>query len=144
MARAGAEKSFMKIFLDTNVLAYQFDRSFPLKQERARQVLLQNFDNAVISTQVMLELHAVLNKKLGIAKNAVMHVLEGLEIEVVATDRALLLAAANTSAEHDLSIFDALILEAAVRANCEELWSEDLAHGSTLRGVTIFNPFHDL
>lgn len=49
--------------------------------------------------------------------------------------------AARTADEHALSIFDAMVLEAAVLAGCSELWTEDLSHGSSLRGVRVVNPF---
>ncbi len=60
---------------------------------------------------------------------------------MVPADEHLVRRAANTAAAHQLSIFDALVLEAAAAAECEELWTEDLADGSTLRGVRIVNPF---
>ena len=133
--------SVRRVFLDTNVLAYQFDNSQPSKQRRARAVFLEVAPVAVISTQVMIELHAVLTRKLGVTKENAEDVLMALDIETVRADRSLVLAAAHTATEHQISMWDALILEAAVAAGCAELLTEDLANGSTLRGVTIVNPF---
>ena len=59
---------------------------------------------------------------------------------MVATDADLVREAAATAAAHELSIFDAMIIEAAARAGYE-LWTEDLAGGSVLRGVRVVNPF---
>lgn len=131
----------MTVFLDTNVLAYQFDDSFAEKQARARELFVEHATDAVISTQVMIELHAVLTRKLGQTRDDAARVLTALDLDIVATDAALVRRAAETAIAHDLSIFDALILEAAARAGCEELLTEDLAHGSLLRGVRIVNPF---
>lgn len=131
----------MRVFLDTNVLAYQFDDSFAEKQARARELFVEHADGAVISTQVMIELHAVLTRKLGRSKEDATRVLAAVELDIVATDAELVRRAAETASAHDLSIFDALILEAAARAGCEELLTEDLGHGSVLRGVRVVNPF---
>lgn len=48
---------------------------------------------------------------------------------------------AVTARRHQLSYRDALILEAAAHGACGRLLTEDLADGSTIRGVTIENPF---
>jgi predicted nucleic acid-binding protein len=40
-----------------------------------------------------------------------------------------------------ISFWDAMIVHAARVANASVLYSEDLAHGSTLAGVTVRNPF---
>lgn len=131
----------MSVFLDTNVIAYQYDDDTPEKQERAREIFLQRAGDAVVSTQVMIELHAVLTSKLGHGREAAARVLGMLDLEVVPADAGLVQRAAKTSVAHDLSIFDAMILEAAVSGGCEELWTEDLADGAILRGVRIHNPF---
>ena len=133
----------MAVFLDTNVLAYQFDSSEPVKQQRAREVFLASAATAFISTQVLIELHAVLTRKLGMPRTDVLTVLESLRLNVVPADTALVLRAARTASEHDLSIFDAMVLEAAVEAGCSELFTEDLAEGSVLRDVRVVNPFRE-
>ncbi len=131
----------MRVFFDTNLLAYQFDRDRPGKRQRARELFVMHADQAVVSTQVLIELHAVLTRKLGRSREDALTALRALDVDVVVADHPLVLAAAETAAAHDLSIFDAMILEAAVRAGCDELWTEDLSHGSRLRGVLIVNPF---
>lgn len=118
-----------------------FDRSRPQKQSRARTLLVAHASDAVVSTQVMVELHSVLTRKLGLDRAAAGRVLDALELPVLPTDEALVRRAAAKATAHALSTFDALILEAAVAGGCEELWTEDLAAGSVLRGVRIVNPF---
>jgi predicted nucleic acid-binding protein len=131
----------MTTFLDTNVLAYQFDRRQPNKQSRAREVLVRHAADAVISTQVLLELHVVLTRKLGRTRAQAARVLDAVELTVIPADAGLVRRAAHTAHQHQLSIFDAMVLEAAALAGCDELLTEDLADGSTLRGVSIVNPF---
>ena len=41
---------------------------------------------------------------------------------------------------HKLSLHDALIVEAAARAGCAELLSEDMHAGAVISGVRIVNP----
>ncbi|MFT4230749.1 MAG: PIN domain-containing protein [Microbacterium sp.] len=131
----------MRVFFDTNVLAYQFDDDQAGKQRRARELFVAHAADAVVSTQVLIELHAVLTRKLGRSRGDARAVLRALDVDVMDADRQLVLAAADTALAHDLSIFDAMILEAAARAGCEQLWTEDLSQGSRLRGVLIVNPF---
>lgn len=131
------------VFLDTNVLAYLFDNNAAGKQQVAQRVI-QSGQRFVISTQVMLELHSVLTRKFAppLAAPEATQVLAALErFEVVAADADLVLRAAHTVVEHQLSIWDAMILEAARLAGCSEVWTEDLASGSTIRGVRVVNPF---
>jgi len=43
---------------------------------------------------------------------------------------------------HGYGIFDALIVAAALRAECETLWSEDMQHGAVIgERLRIVNPF---
>lgn len=132
-----------RVFLDTNVLAYLFDDNAPDKQRRAEEALRQSHD-FVVSTQVMLELYQVLTRKFSppLTASEGQAVLAGVaHWEVVAADAGLVLRATRTAADHQLSIWDAMILEAASFSHCGELWSEDLAAGSELSGVSIVNPF---
>ena len=125
------------------MLAYQFDSSEPVKQQRAREVFLTSGPTAFISTQVLIELHTVLTRKMDMPRSLVLTVLESLRLNVVPADSTLVLRAARTASEHDLSIFDAMVLEAAAEAGCRELFTEDLADGSVLRGVRVVNPFRE-
>jgi predicted nucleic acid-binding protein len=52
-----------------------------------------------------------------------------------------MLAAADLATDHQLSIWDAIILSAASQAGCRLLLSEDLQDGFTWGGVTVVNPF---
>lgn len=131
----------MTVFFDTNIIAYMFDDSQPVKQHRAFEIFSQSAPDAVISTQVQIELCSVLTRKLGKSREDAARVLRELRLDVVPTDGTLVLAAADAAARHQLSIFDALVLVAAGRGRCSELWTEDLATGSTLDGIRIVNPF---
>lgn len=131
--------------MDTNVLAYLFDARSPAKQARAEEVLRSGND-LVLSTQVMLELYSVLTRKFDppLSGDEGAEILAGLRrFDVVAADAGLVLRAAITCAEHQLSIWDAMVVEAAHLGGCSELLTEDLGEGAELRGVRIVNPFSE-
>jgi predicted nucleic acid-binding protein len=67
---------------------------------------------------------------------------------LVETSPSVMLAATDLSTDHQLGIWDAVILCASAEAGCRLLLSEDLQEGFTWGGVTVTNPFaalrHDL
>jgi predicted nucleic acid-binding protein len=132
-----------RVFLDTNVVAYQFDGSEPDKQAHVRRLLGESMHTFTISTQVMLELYQVITRKLRppVSQPGAREALAALaQLWVVAADAHLVLVAAQTAEFAQLSIWDAMIIEAAVQSGCDEIWTEDLPSGATIRGVRIVNP----
>jgi predicted nucleic acid-binding protein len=135
-----------RTFLDTNVLTYLFDDSEPDKQNtaRARIGTEQMERELVLSTQVLQELYVSLTKGAApiaspeIAERAVR---EASSYSVVQVDTLLVLSAIQTSRDHVLSFWDALIVRAAAQAGCDRLLSEDLNDGQVIDGVRIDNPF---
>jgi predicted nucleic acid-binding protein len=61
--------------------------------------------------------------------------------EVVGTDANLVLDAHELATREQLSWFDALIAEAAIRSHCDVLYSEDFSHGRRLESMLVQNPF---
>lgn len=43
--------------------------------------------------------------------------------------------------DHGFAFHDALIVAAAIEADCDTLWSEDMRHGRVIGGLTIRDPF---
>ncbi len=134
----------MRVFVDTNVLVYEKDADEPAKRQRAVEYLRSTAGNALVSTQVLIEFHSVLTRLLGKSRDEASDHIAQVPFEVVRADRELVQAAAATAVAHQLSIYDAMIIEAAVRGGCDTLWTEDLADGVTIKGVTIENPFRGL
>jgi predicted nucleic acid-binding protein len=129
------------VFLDTNLIAYQFDDRDLVKRDAARRIIPALPSRPWISTQVLIELHNVLVRYLGYTREEAQDVIESNSYHVQPADASLVYDAVATATRHQLRIYDAMILEAAVRAGCEELWTEDFPSGATLRGVRIVNPF---
>lgn len=138
----------MRVFIDTNLWAYRLDLREPAKRARMGQWLAEVTaeHEVVISTQVLIELRSVASRKLQPPLDAaqITGLLEALSgFEVVGTDSPLVLDAHQLAIQEQLSWFDALIAEAAIRSRCAVLFSEDFAHGRTIAGVQILNPLRD-
>ena len=76
-----------------------------------------------------------------VARDLVLQLSEG---EVVSTTPGLVADAIDLSIVTGYSIWDSLILQAAIQARCVCILSEDLQHGQMLKGVRIENPFRHL
>jgi predicted nucleic acid-binding protein len=61
--------------------------------------------------------------------------------ETVNASPAAVLDALDLHALHTISIWDALILQAARQSGCVQLLTEDLQAGAVIGGVRIVNPF---
>lgn len=136
----------MTTFVDTNVLAYAFDRSDPDKQAVASARLegLWLDRSGVLSTQILQEFYAVATHHLKLAMkpaDARRVVQLYAEWPVVVIEPSLILTASRMQERHRLSFWDALVLEAARLAGAEELLTEDLQHGRVIDGIRIENPF---
>ena len=60
---------------------------------------------------------------------------------IIETSSSVQLLAMELSVDHQLGLWDALVLSAAADASCRLLLSEDLQDGFTWSGVTVANPF---
>ena len=127
-------------FIDTNVLAYAASGD-PVKAGRAEKVIA---DGGTISVQVLNELANVARRK--------MHMSWSETGAFLSMIRALLRVQPMTVETHEtglalaerygLSIYDAMIAAAALHAECDTLWSEDMHDGMVIQGqLRIANPF---
>lgn len=53
-----------------------------------------------------------------------------------------MVVAIDIAARHVVSIWDACIIVAAVKAGASTIWSEGLGDGADYGGVPVRNPFH--
>lgn len=137
----------MRVFVDTNLWAYRLDRRQPEKSQFIAHWLreLANEHDIVVSTQVLIELRSVLTRKFKPAYSAedTRTALAALaRFEVVDTHVNMVLDAHELAVAEQLSWFDALIAEAALRSHCSTLYSEDFSHGQRLNAeLLVQNPF---
>jgi predicted nucleic acid-binding protein len=135
----------MRVFIDTNLWAYRLDQREPAKSRRVHQWLADIVADheVVISTQVLIELRSVVSRKLQppLTNQQMTALLEALAgFEVVSSDANLILDAHQLAIREQLSWFDALIAEAAIRSRCSVLYSEDFGHGRRIAGLDVVNP----
>ncbi|MGH8896550.1 MAG: PIN domain-containing protein [Egibacteraceae bacterium] len=124
---------------------YRVDRAEPVKREAARRLLDEAPSGSlVISTQVLGEFYAVTTRKLAqpLSEEDAASAVERLsELPVIVSDSAFVRAAIGLSRTAQLSLWDALIVQAAVVGGCTRILTEDLQHGSVILGVRVENPF---
>jgi predicted nucleic acid-binding protein len=99
--------------------------------------------SVVLPVQTLGELFQVLVRKFGRSRaSARSTVITWSDTFAIAeTSTAALLAAADLAVNHQLAIWDAVILSVAAEADCRLLLSEDMQDGFIWHGVTIANPF---
>ena len=134
----------MRLALDTNVMVYAEGLNGPSMRKAALE-LLEGLPRAsvVLPVQTLGELFQVLVRKAGRSRaSARSTVLTWSDSYAVAeTSTAAVLAAADLAVNHQLGIWDAVVLSVAAEAGCRLLLSEDLQDGFIWQGVTIANPF---
>jgi len=126
-------------FFDTNVLLYLLSKD-AAKADRAEALLASG---GVVSVQVLNEFASVASRKLMMTIPEVR--------EILSTVRSVCVVKPLDIETHDLglemaerygfSIYDALIVAAAVRAGCAILYTEDLQQGQVIEKLQIRNPF---
>lgn len=127
-------------FIDTNVLLYAFALD-PAKAGRAEALLNRG---GVISVQVLNELANVARRKMGLAwpeVRSLVTTVRGL-LEVVPLDGETHDRGLQLCERYGFSVYDGMIVAAAIQHGCTILWSEDMQDGLQVEGgLTIANPF---
>lgn len=133
-----------KIALDSNVLIYSHSLDCESKRFIARSFFKER---PVISSQVIAEYLNVMRREFKIEKQALMHLcsswLEECAVQPVVLSTIKL--AQYLIKRYDFQIFDGIIVAAALEANCNVIYSEDMQHGQIIEStLKIINPFVDL
>src|SRR5215510_10664681 len=130
----------MKSFVDSNVVVYLFDQDSPKKKAAVQRILQTeaSVGNILLSTQVLQEFYVTVTRKLAHPlkpETALEAVNRFALFSIVSVDVSLILAAINRSQRDVLSFWDSLIVDAALKAGAQRLWSEDLQHGRVVNGM---------
>lgn len=134
----------MRRFFDTNILVYAQDGRDPAKRALAQSLVAEAIEDEelVVSTQVLAEFYAtVLRRKILAPASALALVRLWSENDVVPQTPELLLHGLELQQAHSLSVWDALVIRAAIEARCDILLSEDLQAGRRFGELEIVNPF---
>lgn len=138
-----------RIFVDTNVLVYAYDRSEAAKQQRAVEVLdhLIASGKGVISTQVLSEFFNAVTRRIRMpltiedAMASVQNHTRAWRVLDVTT--FIILEAIRGVRDHKLAFWDAQIWATARLNQVPVVLSEDFGSSRTLDGVLFVNPFAD-
>jgi predicted nucleic acid-binding protein len=129
-----------KVFFDTTILVYALSEGD--ERTATAERLLAAGGN--LSVQVLNEFAAVARKKL---KMSWPEIAEALDAVRVLCEPPMPLtieihdAALRIAERYGYHIYDALILAAALDAECDVLYSEDMQDGQKVDSLTIRNPF---
>lgn len=133
----------MRPFVDTNVVVYALSGQDPAKQAVAQRLLAERgAARPRLSAQVLAETCSVLTRKLRWAPDDALAAVTLLkQLRVVALTPETQLDALRLAVEHRLSGWDAMVVQAALQAGCDTLFSEDLQPGRRFGSLEVVNPF---
>jgi predicted nucleic acid-binding protein len=134
--------STTRVFFDTNVLLYLLSGDVT-KANRAEALVSKG---GILSVQVLNEFASVASRKLGMSWVEIREVLDTIRmvchtepVSVEIYDRGFAL-----SERYGFSIYDSMILAAALLTDCAVLFTEDLQDGQNIDNQLIVrNPFTD-
>jgi predicted nucleic acid-binding protein len=129
-----------KPFFDTNVILYAF------RQDDSRAPVAETLlaEGGTLSVQVLNEFVAVARRKFDRNWEEVRQALDILRVlfpEPVPLTVETHERAVKIAERYGYSIFDSLIIAAALHAGARTLYSEDMRDGQAIDGLTIRNPF---
>lgn len=135
-----------RVFLDTNIIIYAYDRDAGRKHEIARALLIDlwNAKGGVLCTQVLQEFYVTVTKKIAspLSPESAREIIEDfLTWDIVTNDGEAVLEAIDLQIREKISFWDALVVAAAGKGRADILLSEDLSDGRKFGDISIRNPF---
>ncbi len=127
-------------FFDSNVPLYlAIDDA--AKADRAEALMA---GGGVVSVQVLNEVANVALRKYGFKPSQVRRFVDRMRriVTVIPVTTETYDLALHVHERYHFAFYDAAIIAAALLANCDTLWSEDMHHGLVIDGrLTIRSPF---
>ena len=126
-------------FADTNVVLYLLDDG--PKAERAEEILGQG---PRISVQVLNEAMVNCRRKAGLSWEDTGAFLEGIKSLCPVEDLTIQIYQVGRAVaeKYQLSVYDSMIVSAALIAGCTTLWTEDMHDGLLVEDrLRVVNPF---
>jgi len=127
-------------FFDTNVILYLLSGD-EARADRAEKELTAG---GVVSVQVLNEFASVASRKLKMSIADIREVLATIRAvcTIVPISEETHDAGLQLAERHGLSVYDAMIVAAALLAGCKTLLSEDMQDGQVFEGrLKVRNPF---
>lgn len=135
-----------RVFIDTNILVYANDSSSGIKHVTASQIIEELWDSRLgcLSLQVLQEFYVTVVRKVAnpldpkTARDIVKD-LKNWSLHIPSAQD--LLDSIDIHQAFKISLWDAMIVNSAVKMGCNLLLTEDLNHGQDYYGVKVRNPF---
>ena len=130
--------------LDTNVLIYSVDQGAGVRHQQAIALVEKMAGKECLLTlQSLSEFFSAAIRKGKMPVEAAKGQVEDWMalFPVAAADAAVVTRAMESVEKRQFSYWDAMLVETAVRAGVNCLYSEDMQHGQIWRGMEIINPF---
>src|SRR5260370_16634877 len=135
-----------RVFVDTNILVYAFDRTSGAKHDTARGLVRHLWESGtgVLSTQVLQEFAVYLRRKVArsLSANETRDVLqEYMGWTIVVNTAQSTLGALEIEERYKISFWDALVIHAAETAGAEIIYTQDLSDRQPYAPLPSLNPF---
>ena len=127
-------------FLDSNIVLYLASEDL-LKADRAQELVAEG---GTISVQVLNEIANISRRKMGLSwaetRNFLLMIRGLLKVEPITIE--IHDVGISLAERYQLSVYDSMIVSAALSAECDILLSEDLQDGLLISGrLRVLNPF---
>jgi predicted nucleic acid-binding protein len=127
-------------FLDSNIVLYLASEDL-LKADRAQELVAEG---GTISVQVLNEIANISRRKMGLSwaetRNFLLMIRGLLKVEPITIE--IHDVGISLAERYQLSVYDSMIVSAALSAECDTLLSEDLQNGLLINGrLHVLNPF---
>ncbi len=127
-------------FFDSNIILYLASENLA-KADRAQELVAEG---GTISVQVLNEIANISRRKMGLSwgetRNFLATIRGLLKVEPITIE--VHDVGINLAERYQLSVYDSMIVAAALSAECETLLSEDLQSGLLIGGrLRVLNPF---
>ena len=127
-------------FLDSNIVLYLASEDL-LKADRVQELIAEG---GTISVQVLNEIANISRRKMGLSwaetRNFLLMIRGLLKIEPITIE--IHDVGISLAERYQLSVYDSMIVSAALSAECDTLLSEDLQDGLLIKGrLRVLNPF---
>jgi len=127
-----------RIALDSNVLIYNHSLDYENKRLIARDCFKEK---PIVSSQVISEYLNVMQRNFKMQKQELMQLcslwLEKCIVQPISLSTIKL--AQNLVGKYDFQIFDGIIIAAALEADCDILYSEDIQDGQIMSSSSLKN-----
>ena len=127
-------------FLDSNIVLYLASGDLR-KADRAQELVAEG---GTISVQVLNEIANISRRKMGLSwaetRNFLLMIRGLLKVEPITIEIHDI--GISLAERYQLSVYDSMIVSAALSAECDTLLSEDLQDGLLINGrLRVLNPF---